>query len=302
MMKYRELALSGIKTSEIGFGCMSLDMQSSGNSQLLMSAVDQGITYFDTADLYGFGANERIVGAALVPVRQQVVIATKIGNQWNQSQTSWKWNADSDYLKRATEASLKRLGTDYLDILQLHGGTLDDNYLDVVETFVQLQDQGKIRAFGISSIRPNVIQRYCENGKISSNMAQYSLLDRRPEEETLERLAKAKISVFARGVLAKGVLAAKSPVSYLNYSESQVAHLLDKLRVLGSIQAIAQQYILRKPVVASAVVGIRNQAQLEKALACYQEGVESTYDWAEIEKILPAERYKDHRVTTDNAF
>ena len=114
---------------------------------------------------------------------------------------SWEWKPSKQYILQAVEASLQRLQTDYIDLYQLHGGTLDDPFDDILEAFALLKEQGKIRAFGISSIRPNVFLKYAQDGRISTNLMQYSLLDRRPEEY-LQKLEEADVAVFVRGALA----------------------------------------------------------------------------------------------------
>ncbi len=158
-MKYKQLGQSNVQVSEIGYGCMSLGQDHTGNIKLLHRALELGVTFFDTADLYDRGFNEESVGRAFTGMREQVVIASKVGNRWREDGTSWDWDASPAYIRQAIEASLKRLQTDYLDLYQLHGGTLDD--IDsVIETFEGLKAQGLIRAYGISSIRPNVIREW----------------------------------------------------------------------------------------------------------------------------------------------
>ena len=152
--------------------------------------------------------NETIVGKTLQARRDKVIIATKVGNRWNDSKDGWHWDASLLILKSAVKESLKRLGTDYIDLYQLHGGTIEDNIDEVIETFEELKKEGDIRAYGISSIRPNVIKQYTAKSNIDSVMMQYSLLDRRPEE-WFPLLEEKQISVIARGPVAKGLLSDK---------------------------------------------------------------------------------------------
>lgn len=295
MMNYRPVGKSELKASEIGFGCMSLDLSAEGNDRLIHLAIDHGINYFDTADLYDFGENERYIGKVIKAHRQQILLATKVGNEWKEGQSGWSWNASKDYLIRATENSLKRLNTDHIDLLQLHGGTIEDNFDDIIEAFELLQKQGKIRYYGMSSIRPNVIRRFAVHGGSSSNMMQYSFLDRRPEESGLDELKKANISLMARGVLAKGLLAGKAADSYLNLTKEEVKKILSHLSEFGSVQTLAQKYVLAKPVTASLILGIRTIEQLNAALKGYQEGQSLKIDWDEIRDFLPEQKYDAHR-------
>src|SRR5215831_1932826 len=198
-MKYNQLGNSTLYISEIGFGCMSLGEDHATNELLIHKALAAGINYFDTADLYQKGFNEISVGKALAGKRDQVIIASKVGNQWRPDGSGWDWNPHKDYILKTAEESLKRLETDYVDLYQLHGGTIDDPIDETIEAFELLQKQGKIRYYGISSIRPNVIREYVKRSHIVSVMMQYSLLDRRPEETCLELLRQNHVSVLARG-------------------------------------------------------------------------------------------------------
>ena len=122
------------------------------------------LNYFDTADLYNDGENEQIIGSLLKSNRSKIVLATKVGNV-RQADGSTKWDASKHHILMAVEASLKRLQTDYIDLYQLHGGMIEDNIDETIEAFELLKSQGKIRFYGISSIRPNVIPRICSKIK-----------------------------------------------------------------------------------------------------------------------------------------
>ncbi|GAB3815736.1 hypothetical protein GCM10028895_10220 [Pontibacter rugosus] len=118
-MKYNLLGKSDLKLSEVSFGCMSLGADQTANAKLLHSALDEGINFFDTADLYDKGENEVMVGKAFCGMREQVVISTKVGNQWRSDGSGWDWNPSKSYILSAVDASLKRLRTDYIDLYQL---------------------------------------------------------------------------------------------------------------------------------------------------------------------------------------
>src|SRR5690606_15792419 len=251
--------------------CMSLGENQKANTELLRKAADNGINFFDTADLYQKGLNESYVGEALKPIRKQVVIATKAGNQWRADGSVWDWNPSKDYILKCAEQSLKRLKTDYIDLYQLHGGTIDDPIDETIEAFEQLKQQGKIRWYGISSIRPNVIREYIERANIVSVMMQYSLLDHRPEESVLDLLGAHQISVISRGAIAQGLLTGKTAVSYLQYTESEVARAAKAVagiaREIGvSSLDVALRYVWSHPAVATAALGIRTPAQLDEAI------------------------------------
>lgn len=269
-MQYKQLGRSDLNVSTISFGCMSLSTATPQESmRLINEAVHQGINYFDTADLYDQGENEKLVGKAFQGKRQQVILATKVGNQWRPDGSGWDWNPRKEYILQAVEGSLQRLQTDYLDLYQLHGGTLDDPIDETIEAFEILKKQGKIRHYGISSIRPNVIREYIKRSQIVSVMMQYSLLDRRPEETVLDLLQANQIGVLVRGSLAQGLLTGKPAKNYLNYSEAEVEKVVKDVKSLTNPKrtsaGTAIRYVLHHQAVTSAVLGIRTLNQLQDA-------------------------------------
>lgn len=190
--------------------------------------------------------------------------------------------------------------TDYIDLYQLHGGTIADPFEEIVEAFETLQGQGKIRYFGISSIRPNVIRRFVNHSNIVSVMMQYSLLDRRPEEECLALLQDHSIGVLARGAVAGGLLAGKLPKNYLDLTASQVqaaAQAVEDCTVAGrNAPQTAIQFVLRHPAITAAVVGIRNIKQLVDAVGSIVAPQLTAGQMERLKKSVPVNRYTDHRV------
>lgn len=295
-MKYSKLGNSGLKVSEVSFGCMSLEVAQgqTAASKLLRDAHDAGINLFDTANLYEQGLNEEMVGKALLPIRDEVKIATKVGNVWRKDGSGWDWKPSKELILTEVNESLRRLQTNYIDLYQLHGGTLEDPIDDLIEAFETLKNQGKIRAYGISSIRPNVIREWVDRSNMDCVMMQYSLLDRRPEEESLDLLAKHNISVITRGTLAKGMLINKTAKEYLGYSSSEVLKMQKAIRETGEPISAAIQFVLSHPAVASAVIGIRTKEQLSEILEAYQHPIPKD-EVASLKKILKPNTYKDHR-------
>jgi len=194
---------------------------------------------------------------------------------------------------------LKRLQTDHIDLYQLHGGTMEDPIDETIEAFEQLVKEGKIRYYGISSIRPNVIRYWAENSNMVSVMTQYSLLDRRPEEESLSLLQQKNIGVLVRGSVAQGLLVDKSAKPYLNYSEEQVSNAAKAIHAVSdntrSAAQTAIQFVLNHPSVTSAIVGIRTMAQLEEAVRVLDVNTMSDQELIQLQNSLPANRYQDHR-------
>lgn len=296
-MNYHELGKSKIRVSGIAFGCMSLSQDHQANHQLLHRAIEKGINFFDTADLYAKGENEVTVGRALASVRHQVVIASKAGNQLRADGSGWDWNPTKKYILEAVEKSLERLQTDYIDLYQLHGGTMEDPIDDVIEAFELLKKQGKIRVYGISSIRPNVIREYVKRSAIDSVMMQYSLLDRRPEETCLGLLADNKISVLVRGSLAQGLLINKPAASYLNHSQEQVKTITDKVHSIAhrSTNETAIRFAAAPAAVASVVIGVRNTEQLETISEVIKSKPLSEEELNTLKSFAPPYHYEQHR-------
>ncbi|HTL08033.1 MAG TPA: aldo/keto reductase [Chitinophagaceae bacterium] len=298
-MEYSQLGSSSLNISIIGFGCMSLQPGDAAAADLLHAAIDKGINFFDTADLYNKGENEALLGRALKEKRKDILIATKVGNQWKQDGSGWVWNPRKAYIMTAVDESLRRLQTDYIDLYQLHGGTLEDNIDETLEAFTSLQQQGKIRYFGISSIRPNVIRAYAYRSKLTSVMMQYSLLDRRPEETCLPLLQDKNIGVLARGTVAGGLLAGKPSAGYLNYSSEEVARAANAIRAASTEGRTASQtairFVLQQPAITAAIVGIRTMEQLLEAVGTLEKPMLKDVQYQQLQEALTPNYYTAHR-------
>ncbi len=293
-MKMKPLGKTGLKVSEIGFGCMSLGNDQKTNTSLLLDAFDHGINFFDTADRYDDGWNEETVGQALKEIRKNVVIATKVGHRKKKDGSGWEWKPTGEYILSAVDKSLQRLQTGYIDLYQLHGGTLEDPIEEIIGAFEQLRETGKIRSYGISSIRPNVIREYIKRSNITSVMIQYSLLDRRPEESCLDLLYDSDVSVITRGSLAKGLLIDKVPGQILNYSEADVAVMQKAVNATGNPVGASLQFVLQHPAVTTSAVGLRTVKQLEEVIEGYDRQVTSE-QLRKLAGILDANVYQQHR-------
>lgn len=296
-MQKRRLGASSLEVTEIALGCMSFHALAEGQP-IIEQALELGINTFDTADLYDRGENERIVGEVLKQHRQEVIIATKVGNRWWQDGSGWDWVPRKDYILAAVEESLRRLQTDYIDLYQLHGGTIDDPLEEVVEAFELLKSQGKIREYGISSIRPNTIRKWTAVASSASCMTQYSLLDRRPEEETLDHLTAQQVGVLVRGGLAKGLLLGKPARSYLGYTKEDLAERLAAFSqhfTNDQRAGAALQFTLAHPATSSVVVGARIPQQLLEVVKSYKTVAVNSTMREELKAVFPSQRYEQHR-------
>jgi aryl-alcohol dehydrogenase-like predicted oxidoreductase len=306
-MDKRQIGNSDLYVSKMGLGCMSLGTDEKKAKEIVQTALENGINYFDTADLYDFGRNEEIVGNALKDVRDDVIIATKVGNRWNDVNEGWRWDPSKEYIKSAVKDSLSRLKVEYIDYYQLHGGTIEDNFEESIEAFEELKEEGYIRYYGISSIRPNVIKKVLSQSSIQSVMMQYSLLDRRPEE-WMELLDDHHVSIIARGPLAKGLLSEKmlSKASdkikengYLDYSYAELEEVLRSIREKAadnrSMNELALQYDLAHSSVASVIPGASSTRQLKENIEAVNGPPLSPEEVEVLTQLTKFSRYEQHR-------
>lgn len=302
-MKKNRLGNSDLFVSELGLGCMSLGTNQQKATDIITEALDQGINYLDTADLYDNAENEVIVGKALKGKREDVILATKVGNHLNEDGT-WFWDPSKSYIKEQVKKSLQRLQTDYIDLYQLHGGTIEDPIDETIEAFEELKNEGLVRYYGISSIRPNVIREYVKRSSIVSVMMQYSMFDRRPEEEMLDLLEENNISVVTRGALAKGMLSdhaqevvkQKGKDGYLDYSYEELVAMTNTLsNEINTLSVSALQYVLHQPAVASAVIGASSTKQLLDNVRLKNAAPLSESTYRSLQQISRPTTYQNHR-------
>jgi aryl-alcohol dehydrogenase-like predicted oxidoreductase len=299
-MQYARLGKSGPNVSRIALGCMSLSASREAEGiRIIHRAIDLGINFFDTADLYEKGLNEVLVGKAMKDKRKNLVLATKVGNQWRADGSGWDWNPRKEYIIASVEESLRRLQTDYIDLYQLHGGTIDDPIDEAIEAFETLLASGKILHYGISSIRPNVIREYASRSRITSVMMQYSLLDRRPEEAMLELLHEHGIGVLARGPLAQGLLVDKPARAYLGQELEAVKSAQEAIRSCAterrSPATVSLGYVLAHPAVTCAIAGARTLAQLEDVAGVFDKKSLAVEEIDRLRQSIPVNLYADHR-------
>jgi aryl-alcohol dehydrogenase-like predicted oxidoreductase len=205
----RWLGRSGIEVSAIGLGCMSLsgvygESSDDDGIAIIREALDRGITFLDTSDMYGFGHNEELVGRAIKGRRQEIVLATKFGNLGGRDGKI----ADGrpEYVLSACDASLKRLGVEVIDLYYQH--RIDPNVPveDTVGAMARLVEQGKVRALGLSEARPETVRRAHAVHSIATVQNEFSLLYRTEAEETLHTTRELKIALVAYGPLGRGLL------------------------------------------------------------------------------------------------
>ncbi|MBD1402972.1 aldo/keto reductase [Leclercia adecarboxylata] len=209
-MQQRQLGKNGLTVSALGFGCMGLshgygpatDKQQA--IALIRAAVDKGVTFFDTAEIYGPYLNEDVVGEALAPVRDQVVIATKFG--FDCEQPGQVLNSRPEHIRAAVEGSLKRLKTDVIDLYYQHRVDPDVPIEEVAGTIADLIAEGKVKHFGLSEAGIETIRRAHAIYPVSALQSEYSLWWREPEQAILPLLQELSIGFVPFSPLGKGFL------------------------------------------------------------------------------------------------
>jgi aryl-alcohol dehydrogenase-like predicted oxidoreductase len=282
----------------LGLGTMTILKRGQEEAtEILRTALDEGIVHFDTADVYANGAVESLIGQTFSPEdRSRLFLASKGGNRMNATGTGWTWDPSYDYLKQACFESLNRLETSYLDLYYVHGGTMDDDLDASIRAMKDLQQEGRIKEYGLSSLRPNVIDYWLENSDFSYLMTPYSLLDRRIEE-LLPRLQERNIKLVARGPLAKGLLTTESTSRlqsvdrFEQYDKEQLEQVLTTLQAYPlpamALQAIDQQADIVLP-------GASSVSQLQANLKAMRETL-SAEEIAHVLSLLPVHTYTEHR-------
>ena len=216
-MQKRKLGNGNLEVSAIGLGCMGMSfnlgpaMDKKDGISLIRAAVERGVTFFDTAEAYGPFTNEELVGEALAPFRDQVVIATKFGWETNPADGG-KWNtlnSRPEHIRKVAEASLKRLKVDAIDLFYQHRVDLNVPIEEVAGAVKQLIQQGKVKHFGLSEAGAQTIRRAHAVQPVTALQSEYSLWWRQPEEVLLPTLEELGIGFVPFGPLGKGFLTGK---------------------------------------------------------------------------------------------
>ncbi|KYQ84029.1 aldo/keto reductase [Acinetobacter sp. NRRL B-65365] len=300
-MKYHFLGNSGLKVSELGFGAGTLGGQGqifsawgqasqTEANQMIQAGLDAGINYFDTADVYSDGESERMLGKALAAKRQQAIISTKVGIRSSDHLNAAGFSRD--YLLSAVEQSLTRLGTDYIDVLQLHQFDSFTSLHQLMKTLDELVRSGKVRYIGVSNfagwqlMKAQAIAEQYGYEKFVVNQVYYSLIGRDYEWELMPLNDDQQMGAVVWSPLGWGRLTGKfdreNPIpaeSRLHdtaqfappVNEEHLYRVIDALKQIAqetgySIPQIALNWLLQRPTVASVLIGARNQTQLQENL------------------------------------
>lgn len=306
-LKKRTLGKSGMQVSQIGFGLWAAGGDAWGptDDQKILDAVDyaldHGVNFYDTADVYGGGHSEELLGRAMHGRRDEFIVATKIGWMDFDGEAEKSAYTTVDKLIAGVETNLKRLDTEYIDVIQSHIDFQDPTMEIFLEGFQRLQKDGKVKAYGVSTSDFEYLQAFNQDGKCSTLQIDYSILNRTAEEEILPYCQEHGIGVIVRGALAMGILTGKfSPETkfpegdfrrrwHENEDEYQIflddLETVEKLEPLAEDRSLAQlalQFVLAHPAVSTVIPGIKN---VEQARANIEAGTLPTLDEEELAQI-----------------
>jgi aryl-alcohol dehydrogenase-like predicted oxidoreductase len=311
-MQQRQLGRNGPRVSAVGLGCMGLSdfYSSSGASEdegidLIHRALDRGVTLLDTADVYGPHTNERTVGKALRGRRDGVVLATKFGIVREPGSNQRGVNGSPDYVRSCCEASLQRLGVDYIDLYYQHRVDPSVPIEDTVDAMAELVRQGKVRHLGLSEAAPSTIRRAHKVHPIAALQTEYSLWSRDPEDEILPTLRELGIAFVAYSPLGRGFLAGRfkkpedlAPDDWRRESPRfQGENFAKNLQLVERIKTIAAEknctpsqlalaWLLARGPEVVPIPGTTSQARLDENLAA-AEIVLSPQELEWIEAVAP---------------
>jgi aryl-alcohol dehydrogenase-like predicted oxidoreductase len=292
-MEYRKLGSSDLNVSIIGYGAWGIGgfpfWNTEGHGKSLDSikkAFDLGINFFDTAPVYGFGHSEELIGKALKPVRDKVIIATKCGLRWDKEALgSIRKDAGRKSIMEEIDQSLKRLDTDVIDLYQVHWPDVETEQKETMETLLEIQEKGKIRHIGVSNYSAEQIKDCLQFANIVSLQPEFSLLARNIQQDTVPVCLENNIGIIAYSPLASGVLTGKydKDTKFKDWRSKGIIgtftgegfirniEKVDRLKAIADAEGrtcaqVAINWVVRQQGLTTALVGVKNPGQVGENL------------------------------------
>ena len=311
-MEYRQLGTSDVHVSEIILGTWAIGGWMWGGTDddaaiaAIRKSIDIGMTSIDTAPMYGFGHSEEVIGKAIEGRRDQVQLLTKYCLRWDLEEGTYYFdtklpdgtptkvhrNARKHSIMKEVEDSLRRLGTDYIDVYQCHWPDFSTPYEETMEAMDELLKQGKIRAAGVSNFDTEMMQRCLSVVHIASNQPPYSMLKREIENDVLPFCIQNNIGVIVYSPLQNGILSGRVtmdrsfPASDLRHSSPyykpenrrRILEFLDRIRPIAeahnaTLAQLVINWTIHRPGVTAALVGARNPQQVKENAAAAELSV-----------------------------
>jgi len=313
-VQQRKLGNTGLSVSAIGFGCWEMgnpEYGSSNDNEMIAAvhrAIDLGVTLFDTAPNYGFGGSEEVLGRALGARRKDIILVSKVGITWDPVTHTTKFDGRYSTLKRINEESLRRLGTDYLDLVLMHWPDPETPIEETMRALEELRTSGKARHVGVSNFSAYELREAQKYAPICANEVGYNLFDRRWEHEMFPTAQDLGIGIMAYGPMAHGLLTGTLPRQnafderdwrrhgnifgqrLFGPNLSQNLDVVDQLLTVAdrtgtSLPLLALAWVLRNPAVSVALTGCRSPREIEENVRALDVALDAS-TLTEIDEIM----------------
>lgn len=311
-LKTRALGKSGIKVTEIGMGLWAAggDQWGPTDDRVVLDAIEYaleaGVTFFDTADVYGSGHSEELLGQAMRGRRDRFIVASKIGWRGFDAERGRTAYDTLETFIAGVESNLRRLQTDYIDVMQSHISYREPTMEIFLTGFQKLQEQGKIRAYGVSTSDFAYLKSFNHDEACSTLQIDYSMLNRTPEEAVLPYCQEHNIGVIVRGALAMGILTGKFTTetrftdgdfrrSWIEDPDQRAIfhddlEKVERLRALADGRSLAQlavQFVLAHPAVSTVIPGAKSAQQIRETIQAGSLPSLAQDDLARIASVIP---------------